>query len=98
MYITQHEPKSRLTFDPNWVYFARMKPSSIISLFGGPTALARLLDYPLQTVRNWGERENIPSKHHSPILKAAIKNGVEIKPEDFLAIPPKLIEKANGNK
>jgi DNA-binding transcriptional regulator YdaS (Cro superfamily) len=67
----------------------------IISKCGGASALAELLDYPRSTVNNWINRDGgIPAKQQSVILAAAIKNGIDLKPEDFFQLPPP--KKRNG--
>jgi len=70
----------------------------IISKCGGASALAELLDYPRSTVNNWINRTGgIPAKQQSVILAAAIKNGIDLKPEDFFQLPPPQ-RKRSGHK
>lgn len=67
---------------------------NIISKCGGASALAGLLGYPRSTVNNWVNRKTIPSKQQSVILSAAVKGGIDLRPEDFFHLPPP--QKRNG--
>lgn len=59
----------------------------IIAKFGGPTALARIINQPPRTVQSWKEHGVIPAKHQQTVLEAAMRAAVPLSPEDFFEVP-----------
>jgi len=62
-----------------------MKPAVKIikTVFGGTRPMARLTGYPSGTINSWRIREQIPAKHHQPILDCARDNQIDLEPSDF---------------
>lgn len=71
-----------------------MEPArTIITAFGGPTAVARIVGVHRTRVSNWmrpkesgGTGGVIPFKHAPSLLAAAAKNGVKLTPASFLPL------------
>lgn len=60
----------------------------IISKFGGITRMARLLGegyYPT-LISGWKRRGHIPPEHHQVIYDTAKREGIPLKPAEFLTI------------
>jgi len=58
---------------------------SIVSRFGGQTALAEALHTKQSTVQYWTKTGNIPAKWHRPIVEAAVRRGLSVTSSDFNA-------------
>jgi hypothetical protein len=58
--------------------------SEIIARFGGPSALARLLDKTPSTVAYWARIGVIPAKWQATLLMLAKQQGISLTPEDFI--------------
>jgi hypothetical protein len=56
---------------------------TIIAQFGGIRPLAQLIERPPSTVSSWRTSGTIPDKHKVEILKAARKQGIDLRPEHF---------------
>lgn len=55
----------------------------VLGKFESLAELARLLKLPATTVQGWKTSGNIPGWHHTEILRAARKAGVDLTAEDF---------------
>jgi len=60
-----------------------MSGQTVISKFGRPCDLARVIDFPYTTVWAWWKKDRIPSKWQDDIMKTARKLGIDLKAEDF---------------
>ncbi len=58
--------------------------AQIIDKFGTGTKLAQLLDIPPTTVRSWRTSGYIPAKHQLAVIKAGLRAGIVVKPEEFM--------------
>jgi hypothetical protein len=58
--------------------------SVVIPLFGGASALAKLLDRPRSTVQYWQRSGTIPSKWHRPLLDLARAQGISLDPAQLV--------------
>lgn len=56
---------------------------SVISKFGGQTALAEALHTKQSTVQYWAKTGRIPVKWHKQIVEASVRRGIEISGSDF---------------
>src|SRR5947209_4713816 len=65
----------------------------IIRKFGGQSALARLIGKGPSTVQYWSRAGVIPTKWHGPLLRLASEQGIELAPEELVALPH-----GNGDK
>jgi P63C domain len=65
----------------------------VIAKFGNQSALARLLGKGQSTIQHWVKSGTIPAKWHSPLLKLAEEQGLELTPSDFLT-PVEIVEDA----
>lgn len=76
----------------------RLEPAqTIITRFGGPAAVAKLVSVHRTRVSNWkrprekgGTGGLIPQQYHRALLDHAFENSIELKAEDFL--PPRMAE------
>jgi hypothetical protein len=59
----------------------------IIAKFGGPTALARILELPPRTVQSWKKSGRIPAQHQKNVLDAAMHAAIPLVPADFFEVP-----------
>lgn len=59
--------------------------SEVISRFGGPAKLSRLLAGEIGPagVSNWGQRDKIPGDWHLGLLALAEREGVELSADDL---------------
>lgn len=62
------------------------RAQKVIQKFGGVSPLAKALDKPRSSVRNWWDRGVIPAREQSNVLLAAQKEGVDLKPDDFFEL------------
>lgn len=53
----------------------------IIDLFGGSTALGKIVGRTPSVVNSWGAKNTIPWWHRKAILKAAVRNSIIIPME-----------------
>jgi hypothetical protein len=78
----------------------RLEPAeTIISRFGGPAAVAKLVSVHRTRVSNWkrprekgGTGGLIPQQYHRILLDYAVENSIELAAEDFL--PPREVAEA----
>jgi hypothetical protein len=65
------------------MYYKAMKQATtIIKMFGGPTALASAMNVTPQVVDNWRKR-GIPLTRATAVIKAAAKIGRTLELKDF---------------
>lgn len=65
-----------------------MDPASVVvPLFGGTSALAKLLDKPRSTVQYWTKTGTIPAKWHRPLLDLAREHGIALEAGQLVAGP-----------
>ena len=58
----------------------------VIQKFGGVSPLAKALNKPRSSVRNWWDRGIIPAREQNNVLCAAQKEGVDLTPDDFFEL------------
>jgi hypothetical protein len=63
-----------------------LDPVSVVSRFGGPSALAKLLRKPRSTVQYWTKAGTIPAKWHRPLLELARAQGVQLDPAQLVGV------------
>ena len=68
----------------------------IIDRFGGQSALANLLGKRQSTVQHWAKTGRIPSHWHKPLMKLAVRLGINLEPKDFVAPERPHIEPPEG--
>lgn len=61
-----------------------MNTRDIIKLFGGQTALAKLVGIQQSAVAYWAKSNSIPSKWHAQLLDLALSQGVELQAADLI--------------
>jgi DNA-binding transcriptional regulator YdaS (Cro superfamily) len=61
-----------------------MNTRDIIKLFGGQTALAKLVGIQQSAVAYWAKSNSIPSKWHSQLLDLALSRGVALQATDLI--------------
>ena len=61
-----------------------MNTRDITKLFGGQTALAKLVGIQQSAVAYWVKSNSIPSKWHAQLLDLALSNGVELQAVDLI--------------
>ncbi len=59
----------------------------VVRLFGGQSALARLIGKNQSTVQHWVSTGAIPAKWHGPLMALARENDIGLRAEDFLPRP-----------
>src|SRR6266567_1214372 len=59
----------------------------VVRLFGGQSALARLIGKNQSTVQHWVSTGAIPAKWHGPLMAFARENDIGLRAEDFLPRP-----------
>lgn len=60
-----------------------LRHQAVIDRIGAPK-LADALGLPRSTVHSWRQARAIPVKHHTAILEAATRLGVDLSPSDFI--------------
>ena len=61
-----------------------MNTREIIKLFGGQTALAKLVGIQQSAVAYWAKSNSIPSKWHAQLLDLALSQGVALQAADLI--------------
>jgi hypothetical protein len=61
---------------------------NIISKFGGPRAMARVIGRPSSTIAGWVSRGSIPDVNKAHVLDCAISAGIQLGPVDFFPVAP----------
>lgn len=64
-----------------------MKAKDVAELFGGQSALAKLLGIGQSTVAYWVKTGVVPAKWHRALLGFAINKGVRLSPGDLVELP-----------
>lgn len=59
----------------------------VIEKFGGQSRLARLIDKRPSTVQYWASTGRIPARWHQPLLAVAAREGLDLQPSEFVALP-----------
>lgn len=61
-----------------------MSGSTVITRFGGQSALARLIGKGQTTVGHWAKTGTIPAKYHAELFRLADEHGIDLVPADLI--------------